>query len=107
MGKSISTPRPSLAFRQIDTAAVGACCRSFAVSFGTSSKTFKFPAHCKSSKLKTCPVDLPVIRDRLFVIVIVISKLLKRHSKAKSRAPAYSLALRRLRWEFPNDYPSE
>src|SRR6218665_3704469 len=31
------------------------------------------------------------------VIVIVNSKVLKRHSKAKSRAPAYSRALRQIR----------
>ena len=30
------------------------------------------------------------------IIVIVISKLLKRHSKAKRRAPAYSRALRQI-----------
>jgi len=30
-------------------------------------------------------------------IVIVISKLPKRHSKAKRRAPSYALALRRIR----------
>src|SRR6218665_476064 len=36
------------------------------------------------------------------VIVIVISKLLKRYSKAKhSRAPAYSRALRRIKEGFP------
>src|SRR6218665_2994317 len=32
--------------------------------------------------------------------VIVISKLLKRHSKAKRRAPAYSRALRQIRGVF-------
>ena len=38
----------------------------------------------------------------IIVIVIVISKLLKRHSKAKrTRAPAYSRALRRIKGEFP------
>jgi len=31
------------------------------------------------------------------VIVIVISELLKRHSKDKRRAPAYSQALRQIR----------
>src|SRR6218665_3461483 len=37
-----------------------------------------------------------------FVIVIVISKLLKRYSKAKrTRAPAYSRALRRMKRGFP------
>ena len=35
-----------------------------------------------------------------FVIVIVISKLLKRHSKANRRAPAYSRALRQIRGVF-------
>src|SRR6218665_337519 len=34
------------------------------------------------------------------VIVIVNSKLLKRHSKAKRRAPAYSRALRQIRGVF-------
>src|SRR6218665_208071 len=34
------------------------------------------------------------------VIVIVNSKLLKRHSKAKHRAPAYSRALRQIRGVF-------
>src|SRR6218665_629260 len=33
-------------------------------------------------------------------LVIVISKLLKRHSKAKRRAPAYSRALRQIRGVF-------
>ena len=38
----------------------------------------------------------------LRVIVIVISKLLKRYSKAKrTRAPAYSRALRRIKGGFP------
>src|SRR6218665_1877138 len=38
----------------------------------------------------------------LVVIVIVISKLLKRYSKAKrTRAPAYSRALRRIKGGFP------
>ena len=32
--------------------------------------------------------------------VIVMSKLLKRHSKAKRRAPAYSRALRQIRGVF-------
>src|SRR6218665_1579485 len=42
--------------------------------------------------LKTCHV----------LIVIVISKLLKRYSKAKrTRAPAYSRALRRIKGGFP------
>src|SRR6218665_1910636 len=36
----------------------------------------------------------------VFVIVIVNSKLLKRHSKAKRRAPAYSRALRQIRGVF-------
>src|SRR6218665_4213085 len=36
----------------------------------------------------------------LFVIVIVNSKLLKRRSKAKRRAPAYSRALREIRGVF-------
>src|SRR6218665_1143764 len=42
-------------------------------------------------------------RDRhavVIVIVIVNSKLLKRHSKAKRRAPAYSRALRQIRGVF-------
>src|SRR6218665_1156553 len=34
----------------------------------------------------------------LLIIVIVNSKLLKRHSKAKRRAPAYSRALRQIRF---------
>src|SRR6218665_1325753 len=38
----------------------------------------------------------------VIVIVIVISKLLKRYSKAKrTRAPAYSRALRRIKGGFP------
>ena len=42
-----------------------------------------------------------VCRDRLSSsIVIVNSKLLKRHSKAKRRAPAYSRALRQIRRVF-------
>ena len=59
-----------------------------------------------------CPGDISVPRDRLLpmyenkyvmrmyvctVIVIVISKLLKRHLKAKHRALAYSRALRKIR----------
>jgi len=46
---------------------------------------------------KTCSVN----------IVIVISKLLKRHSKAKRRAPAYSRALRKIRGIFPKNSPWE
>src|SRR6218665_627929 len=38
--------------------------------------------------------------SRNIVIVIVNSKLLKRHSKAKRRAPAYSRALRQIRGIF-------
>ena len=34
----------------------------------------------------------------LTYIVIVIAKFIKPHSKAKHRAPAYSRALRRIRW---------
>ena len=38
----------------------------------------------------------------LVIFVIVISKLLKRYSKAKrTRAPAYSRALRRIKGGFP------
>src|SRR6218665_1667821 len=38
----------------------------------------------------------------IIVIVIVISKLLKRYTKAKrTRAPAYSRALRRIKGGFP------
>src|SRR6218665_1564341 len=40
-------------------------------------------------------------------IVIVNSKLLKRHSKAKRRAPAYSRALRQIRGFFPKNSPWE
>src|SRR6218665_2538883 len=41
-------------------------------------------------------------RKSAIVIVIVISKLLKRYSKAKrTRAPAYSRALRRIKGGFP------
>jgi len=36
----------------------------------------------------------------VIVIVIVNSKLLKRHSKAKRREPAYSRALRQIRGFF-------
>ena len=36
----------------------------------------------------------------VIVIVIVNSKFLKRHSEAKRRAPAYSLALHQIRWVF-------
>src|SRR6218665_3765910 len=37
----------------------------------------------------------------IICIVIVISKFLKRYSKAKrTRAPAYSRALRRIKWGF-------
>src|SRR6218665_2392552 len=44
-------------------------------------------------------VRVPII---VIVIVIVISKLLKRYSKAKrTRAPAYSRALRRIKGGFP------
>src|SRR6218665_2164927 len=39
----------------------------------------------------------------LIVIVIVNSKLLKRNSKAKRRAPAYSRALRQIRRGFPKN----
>src|SRR6218665_182996 len=39
----------------------------------------------------------------VIVIVIVISEFLKRYSKAKrTRAPAYSRALRRIKGRFPN-----
>src|SRR6218665_2017158 len=41
-----------------------------------------------------------VIQLNSIVIVIVNSKLLKRHSKAKRRAPAYSRALRQNRGVF-------
>ena len=35
-------------------------------------------------------------------IVIVVSRFLKRYSKAKrTRVPAYSQALRRIKWVFP------
>src|SRR6218665_28441 len=37
------------------------------------------------------------------VIVIVNSKLIKRHSKAKRRAPAYSRALRQIRGVFQRE----
>src|SRR6218665_3055884 len=40
-------------------------------------------------------------------IVIVNFKLLKRHSKAKRRAPAYSRALRQIRGFFPKNSPWE
>ena len=40
------------------------------------------------------------VDDIVIVIVIVNSKLLKRHSKAKRRAPAYSRALRQIRRVF-------
>ena len=46
-----------------------------------------------------------IINIRLFVIVI--SKLLKRHSKAKRKAPAYSRALRQIRGVFPKNSPWE
>ena len=36
----------------------------------------------------------------VIVIVVVNSKLLKRHSKAKRRAPAYSRALRQIKGVF-------
>jgi|SRR6218665_1192247 len=39
--------------------------------------------------------------------VIVTSKLLKRHSIAQRRAPAYSRALRQIRGVFPKDSPWE
>ena len=38
------------------------------------------------------------------VVVIVISKLLKRHSKAKCRAPAYSRSLHRIRGVVQRDF---
>ena len=41
--------------------------------------------------------DILYLTDWQMVIVIVISKLLKRHSKARRRAPAYSRALRSVR----------
>src|SRR6218665_3569240 len=41
-----------------------------------------------------------IIRTYIIVIVIVNSKLLKRHLKAKRRAPAYSRALRQIRGVF-------
>src|SRR6218665_3895714 len=40
------------------------------------------------------------LKPVLIVIVIVNSKLLKRHLKAKRRAPAYSRALRQIRGVF-------
>ena len=41
------------------------------------------------------PSVRPFAPTARFVIVIAIAKLLKRHSKAKHRAPAYSRALRK------------
>src|SRR6218665_2641548 len=49
--------------------------------------------------LLSCKQFIPV-RFVVIVIVIVNSKLLKRHSKAKRRAPAYSRALRQIRGVF-------
>ena len=46
-------------------------------------------------------------KDTVIVIVIVISKLLKRHSKAKRRAPAYSRALRLVRGVVQKSSPRE
>src|SRR6218665_1535690 len=43
----------------------------------------------------------------LLVIVIVNSKLLKRHSKAKRMAPAYSRALRQIKGVFSKNSPWE
>src|ERR1043165_7585623 len=43
----------------------------------------------------------------VIVIVIVISKFLKRHSKAKHRAPAYSRALRLVRRVVQESSPRE
>src|SRR6218665_901063 len=61
-----------------------------------------------SSKLATDKIRYIGLLQRLcsvpyvIVIVIVISKLLKRYSKAKrTRAPAYSRALRRIKGGFP------
>jgi len=42
------------------------------------------------------PCYFHILRKRKSVIVI--SKRLKRHSKAKGRAPAYSRLLRQIRW---------
>ena len=40
----------------------------------------------------------------VIVIVIIVSELLERHSKAKlTRAPAYSRALRRIKGGFPKE----
>src|SRR6218665_446692 len=52
-------------------------------------------SHCKSALVTQCTVALSCI-----VIVIVNSKHLKRHSKAKRRAPVYSRALRQIRGVF-------
>src|SRR6218665_2964562 len=45
-------------------------------------------------------VRMSVNLEHRLRIVIVISKLLKRHSKAKRRAPAYLRALRQIRGVF-------
>src|SRR6218665_1078046 len=60
------------------------------------------------STLRSCTTRLTQWTRRyyrkchLVIIVIVISELLKRYSKAKrTRAPAYSRALRRIKGGFP------
>src|SRR6218665_3588929 len=51
--------------------------------------------------------DLEIESIQHTIIVIVNSKLLKRHSKAKRRAPAYSRGLRQIRGVFPKNSPWE
>src|SRR6218665_3274450 len=49
------------------------------------------------SESQSAPLINQTDRTEPFLIVIITYKLLKRHSKAKHRAPAYSRALRQIR----------
>ena len=59
--------------------------------------------HCMDTRIRSR--RRPTRRlTHAMLIVIVISKLLKRYSKAKrTRAPAYSRALRRIKGGFPKE----
>src|SRR6218665_930385 len=71
-------------------------------------ESVSFPTNGNSSRIRYMTrIDSVLLKRKyiggiIIVIVIVISKLLKRYSKAKrTRAPAYSRALRRIKGGFP------
>ena len=61
---------------------------------------------CKGLCLTVSEIEIPsstvsLLKHYAYIATVIInSKLLKRHSKAKRRAPAYSRALRQIRGVF-------